>query len=144
MKIKGTKLYMTQVWEDIEVKPVTIVKVEDEKIFDLIEKGDKIILSGKSKGRGFQGVVKRHGFHGADKTHGTKHHVRAPGSIGDTNPQRVYPGKKMAGRMGQEKVTIKNVKIVDLRPEKMEILIKGAVPGMKGSKVEIKIKSQEK
>ncbi len=143
MKIKGTKSHMTQVWKGVEVKPVTVVKVEDDEAFDDLEEGASVTLSGKSKGKGFQGVVKRHGFSGMDKTHGTRHHERAPGSIGPTDPQRTFPGKKMAGRMGQNTVTIKNVEVVEVRPNENEVLLKGGVPGMKGSEVEIRLKKEE-
>lgn len=138
-KFKAVKSHMTQVWQDVNVVPVTVLKMDDKEVFEHLEIGQKIVISGKSKGRGFQGVVKRHGFHGSDKTHGTKHHLRAPGSIGSTDPARVIPGRKMAGRMGQETKTVKNIKVVELRPEKNEVYIKGAVPGMKGSRVEIRI-----
>ncbi len=101
------------------------------------QEGDKVKISGLDKGRGFQGVVKRHGFHGGPKTHGQKNRWRAPGSIGATAPQRVMPGRKMAGRMGQERVTIKNVKIVGVDKENNILMVKGAVPGMRGTLLEI-------
>ncbi len=92
-------------------------------------KGDRIKITGWEKGRGFQGVVKRHGFHGGPKTHGQKNRLRAPGSLGPTAPQRVVKGKKMAGRMGNERVTLRNVLIVDINKEQNILLIKGPVPG---------------
>ena len=92
-------------------------------------KGDRITITGWEKGRGFQGVVKRHGFHGGPKTHGQKNRLRAPGSLGPTAPQRVVKGKKMAGRMGNERVTLRNVLIVDINKEQNILLIKGPVPG---------------
>jgi len=92
-------------------------------------KGDRVIVTGWEKGRGFQGVVKRHGFHGGPKTHGQKNRLRAPGSIGATAPQRVMKGKKMAGRMGNERVTLRKVEVVDIDKEKNLLLIKGPVPG---------------
>lgn len=130
---------MSQVWVDMEVVPITILEISDEKELENLEEGEKITISGKSKGRGFQGTVKRHGFSGMNKTHGTKHHERAPGSIGAMDTSRVIPGKKMAGRMGQKTTTVKNLKIMGVKPENNEIFIEGAVPGMKGSKVEIRI-----
>jgi len=142
MKIKAQKLHMTQIWQDTKVVPVTILKVKENTLENL-EVGKKVTISGKSKGRGFQGVVKRHGFHGMDKTHGTKHHERAPGSIGPTDPARTLPGRKMAGQMGQETVTIKNLEIIELRPNENTVYIKGAVPGMKGSNIEIRVKNKE-
>lgn len=92
-------------------------------------KGDRITITGWEKGRGFQGVVKRHGFHGGPKTHGQKNRLRAPGSLGPTAPQRVVKGKKMAGRMGNERVTLKKVLVVDVNKENNTLLIRGSVPG---------------
>ena len=100
--------------------------------------GDTVKVSGISKGKGFQGVVKRHGFHGAPATHGTKHAHREPGSIGATWPQRVIKGKRMAGRMGGERVTLKSVKIVKVDQEKQLIAVRGAVPGRRGTLIEIR------
>ncbi len=101
------------------------------------QEGDKVKISGLSKGRGFQGVVKRHGFRGGPKTHGQKNRLRAPGSIGATAPQRVMPGRKMPGRMGQERVTIKNLKIVGVDKENNILMIKGAAPGTRSTILEI-------
>ncbi|HUX36135.1 MAG TPA: 50S ribosomal protein L3 [Candidatus Paceibacterota bacterium] len=101
------------------------------------KEGDVIRVTGVSKGRGFQGVVKRHGFGGGPKTHGQKNRLRAPGSIGSTAPQRVFPGRKMAGRMGNDKVTIKNLKIAGVDAEKSILMIKGAVPGARGGLLQI-------
>ena len=104
--------------------------IGDKIDISAFNKGDKIKISGYEKGRGFQGVVKRHGLHGGPKTHGQKNRHRAPGSLGATAPQRVVKGKKMAGRMGNEKVTIKT-EIVETDKEKGFLLIKGPVPGNK-------------
>ena len=123
---------MSQIWESDAVVPVSIVKILDENI-ENIAKGDLVSVSGLSKGKGFQGVVKRHGFRGGPKTHGQKNRLRAPGSIGSTAPQRVMKGKRMAGHMGQTKVTVKNLKIALVKPESKEVYIKGAVPGMRGN-----------
>lgn len=101
------------------------------------KEGERIRVSGLNKGRGFQGTVKRHGFHGGPKTHGQKNRLRAPGSIGATAPQRVMPNRKMAGRMGQERITVKNLKIVAIEADKNILMVKGAVPGMKGTLLEI-------
>ncbi len=100
--------------------------------------GDLVKVSGLTKGRGFQGVVKRHGFHGGPKTHGQKNRFRAPGSIGSTAPQRVVPGRRMAGHMGTERVTIKNLEVVSVDKENNTLIIKGAVPGPRGSVLEIR------
>jgi large subunit ribosomal protein L3 len=121
-------------------------KATDDKEYKLgdildtnqFKEGDKVKVSGLNKGRGFQGVVKRHGFHGGPRTHGQKDRLRAPGSIGATAPQRVMPGKKMAGRMGEERKTIKNLEIVGVDKEKNILMVKGAVPGMKETILEIK------
>lgn len=97
------------------------------------EAGEKVKVTGTSKGKGFQGVVKRHGFAGAISSHGTKDQVRMPGSIGATGPARVFKGTRMGGHMGAEQVTISNLEIAAIDEEKNELLIKGAVPGAKGS-----------
>ncbi|OHA08984.1 MAG: 50S ribosomal protein L3 [Candidatus Sungbacteria bacterium RIFCSPLOWO2_01_FULL_59_16] len=102
------------------------------------QEGDIVKVSGVSKGKGFQGVVKRHGFHGAPATHGTKHAHREPGSIGSTWPQRVVKGRRMAGRMGGERVTVRNLKVAKIDPERQLIAVKGAVPGRRGTLLEIR------
>jgi large subunit ribosomal protein L3 len=115
---------------------------KEYKVGDMLDvsqfaEGDKVAVSGLNKGRGFQGTVKRHGFHGGPKSHGQKDRLRAPGSIGSTAPQRVMPGRKMAGRMGQERKTIKNLEVVSIDKENNILAVKGAVPGMKGTMLEI-------
>lgn len=99
--------------------------------------GDKIKLTGTSKGRGFQGVVKRHGFHGAPATHGHKDQERMPGSIGATDAQRVFKGRRMGGRMGGDRITVLNLEIVKIDQEKNELSVRGAVPGARGTLVKI-------
>jgi large subunit ribosomal protein L3 len=99
--------------------------------------GDLIDIAGKSKGRGFQGVIKRHGFRGGRATHGSDFH-RAPGSIGCSAwPSRVLKGKKMPGRMGNETVTQKNLKIIDIRNDGNVLLVRGTVPGAKNGLLNI-------
>jgi large subunit ribosomal protein L3 len=115
---------------------------QEYKVGDMLDvsqfaEGDKVAISGLDKGRGFQGTVKRHGFHGGPKSHGQKDRLRAPGSIGSTAPQRVMPGRKMAGHMGQERKTIKNLEVVFIDKENNILAVKGAVPGMKGTMLEI-------
>ena len=103
--------------------------------------GDVVKVSGVSKAKGFQGVVKRHGFSGAPATHGTKHAHREPGSIGGGGGRaggRVVKGMKMAGRMGGERVTVRNLKIVKIDTERQLIALEGAVPGRRGTLIEIK------
>lgn len=102
----------------------------DAKIF---EPGDRVKVTGTSKGRGFQGVVKRHGFHGSPASHGHKDQLRMPGSIASKRQGPVARGKRMAGRMGAERVTITNLKVVDIDPKVNQIALKGAVPGARGS-----------
>ena len=100
--------------------------------------GDHVVVSAVSKGKGFQGVVKKHGFHGGPRSHGQKHSEREPGSIGATGPQRVFKGVKMAGRMGGERVTIKGLKVLAVDPENGQVLISGAIPGRRGTLVELR------
>jgi large subunit ribosomal protein L3 len=138
IKILTKKLKMSQVWQDDKVVPVTILKFED-KLPEELKEGILVKISGISKGKGFQGVVKRHGFHGGPKTHGQKDRLRAPGSIGPTAPQRTIKGRKMAGHTGFKRVTIKNIKVIKIDNENNLIYIKGAVPGMRGTKIEIRI-----
>lgn len=110
----------------------------------VFKEGDFVKISGLSKGRGFQGVVKRHGFAGGPKTHGQKNRLRAPGSIGSTAPQKVFPGRRMAGRMGNERITVKNLEVAGVDKEKNMLMIKGAVPGAHGGLLEIsKVKSSK-
>jgi len=100
---------------------------------DIFASGEMLSITGLSKGKGFQGVVKRHNFRGGPETHGSMFH-RAPGSMGQSSyPSRVFKNKKLPGHMGSEKVTVKNIQIYDVRPEQNLILVKGAVPGANGS-----------
>lgn len=99
--------------------------------------GDKVQIASVSKAKGFQGVVKRHGFKGGPRTHGQKHSEREPGSIGATGPQRVFKGIRMAGRMGGDRITVKNLVVAEVLPKEGKIYIKGAVPGRRGTLVEI-------
>ncbi len=110
-----------------------------EKIdVSVFSEGDMVKVSGISKAKGFQGVVKRHGFHGAPATHGTKHAHRSPGSIGATWPQRVVKGRRMAGRMGGERISVRNLKIAKVDTENNLLAIRGAVPGRRGTLLEIR------
>lgn len=106
---------------------------------ELFEAGDVVNVSAKSKGKGFQGVMKRHGFHGVgDATHGQHNRDRAPGSIGQASyPAKVFKGIKMAGQTGDKKITIKNLEILKVYPEKNLLVVSGAIPGHKGSTVVI-------
>ena len=100
--------------------------------------GDKVKVSGISKGKGFQGAVKRWGFHGRNATHGVKHEHRTLGSVGSTDAARVFPGKKMPGRMGGGRVSVKNLEIMKIDAENNILAIKGAVPGRRGTLLEIR------
>ncbi len=107
-------------------------------IADIFKEGDVINASGVSIGKGFAGVVKRHGFAGGPRTHGQSDRERAPGSIGQTTtPGRVYRGKRMAGRMGGEQATIKNLKVVGFDATRNVILVKGLIPGKRKSVVKL-------
>lgn len=105
---------------------------------DAFAAGDNVVVSAVSKGKGFQGVVKRHGFKGGPGSHGQKHSLREPGSIGATGPARVFKGTKMAGRMGGEKITVKNLQVLQVNKNENVLLIRGAVPGRKGTLVEVR------
>ena len=107
-------------------------------LVDLFTVGDEVDVSGVSKGKGFAGHIKRHNFHRGPKTHGSDHH-REPGSIGPgTTPGRVYRGMKMAGHMGDETVTIKKVRVVRTDPDRNLLLVKGSLPGARGSLILVK------
>lgn len=149
--LKAKKVNMTQIFDESgEVFPVTLVVVEKlkdkageaepQEIF--FKSGDIVTVSGTSKGKGFQGVVKRHKFSGGRRSHGQKHSEREAGSVGGGGRAggRIVKGMRMAGRMGGERVTTKNLKIIKVLPETNEIFIRGAVPGRRGSQIEIKAK----
>lgn len=100
--------------------------------------GDVVDVSGRTKGQGFAGVMKRHGFKGGPASHGTKHTLRAPGSIGTRFPQLTVKGRRMAGRMGAERVTVRNLTVVDVVPKEHLLAVKGAVPGHRGTLLEVR------
>ena len=118
-----------------ELQPGDTVKVDD-----VFAEGEYVSVVGKSKGKGFQGVVKRHGFAGVGQaTHGQHNRLRAPGSIGAAStPARVFKGMRMAGQMGNSRVTIENLEVLKVMPEEGLLVVKGAVPGHKGSTVVIR------
>lgn len=113
-------------------------KTGDEINVSVFEEGDKIRVSGMSKGKGFQGIIKRHGFKRKPASHGTKHHERAMGSVGPSFPQRVIKGRKMPGRMGYDRITVKNLKVIKIDKKNNLIAVKGAVPGRRGTLLEIR------
>jgi len=117
------------------------VKLGDEiTVADVFQEGEYVDVSGISKGKGFQGVVRRHGFKGVGQaTHGQHNRLRAPGSIGaSSDPSRVFKGMRMAGQMGNEKVTVQNLKVMKVIPEKNLLIVKGSVPGHKNTYLIIK------
>lgn len=125
---------------EFRVKNVKDFKLGQAITVEQFESGDRIDVTGQSKGRGFAGVVKRHGFAGGPKTHGQSDRWRAPGSIGATaGIARVMKGKRMAGRMGNERKTVQNLEIVRVDAERNLLAIRGSVPGAKGSLVIVKI-----
>ncbi len=137
MKILAKKMKMTQIWKDDSVVSVSPLKLESGTELGDLQEGDKVKVTGTTKGRGFQGVVKRYSFGGGPKTHGQKNRYRAPGSIGNTAPQRVIPGRKMAGRMGGARQTIRNLKVVQIDKDNSIVMVRGSVPGNKNGKVMI-------
>lgn len=112
-------------------------KVGDKMELAQFNAGDMVTVSAASKGKGFQGVVKRHGFGGGPRTHGQKHSEREPGSIGGGLRTRVPVGMRMAGRMGSDRITVKNLKIAHIDAEESVIYVGGAIPGRRGTLVEI-------
>ncbi len=113
---------------------------DELKVDDVFKEGDRVHVSGTSKGKGFMGVVKRHGFRGVGgRTHGQHNRERAPGSIGQSSdPSKVFKGMKMGGRMGNERVTVRDLQVVKVLADSNLLLLKGAVPGPNGRLVEIR------
>ena len=132
------KLAVKKHLREFRVDTVDEVKVGDEIKADIFEAGEKIDVQGITKGKGFQGVIKRHGGHRGPMTHGSMYH-RRPGSMGAcSTPSRVFKGKKLPGHMGTNKVTIQNLDVVKVDMDKNVILVKGSVPGPKGAILKIK------
>lgn len=119
-------------FDKTDAKRGDVIDVNSFKVGDVIE------VIGYSKGKGFQGVVRRHHFRGHTRTHGTKHAERAPGSIGSGWPQHVIKGVRMAGRMGNVRKTVKGLEVMDIVPKENLLIIKGAVPGAKGALLSVK------
>jgi large subunit ribosomal protein L3 len=146
LKEKRMNKPMKGVFTKVGTKPYKVIKefpmgglaVGEFVSIESFAKGDKVVVSGVSKGKGFQGVMKRHNFAGGPGGHGSMFN-RAPGSIGASSyPSRVWKNQRMPGHMGSERVTVRNLEVVDVRTEQNLILLRGAVPGAKGSMVEIK------
>ncbi|MFZ2521929.1 MAG: 50S ribosomal protein L3 [Minisyncoccia bacterium] len=125
--------------KELRVKGEPTYKVGDSIDLSAFTTGDKVVVSSTSKGKGFQGVVKRHGFKGGPRSHGQKHSEREPGSIGGAGRDggRVAKGKRMAGRMGGDRITLKGLTVVSMDTKSGEMFIRGAVPGRRGTLVEI-------
>jgi len=136
---KKNNLSPSAVLREFRFPSVESYKIGDELKADFFTEGEKIKVRGRTKGKGFQGVMRRHGFGGVGgTTHGQSDRLRAPGSIGASSyPSRVFKGQRMAGRKGFEKVTVSNLKVVKIIPEENVILVKGAVPGSINSIVEL-------
>jgi len=141
-KIKEKKVKKTQKKSPYrylkEFRTQDELKIGDTIDVSIFEEGDEVKASGISKGKGFQGGVKRWGFSGFGKSHGVKHGERKIGSIGSAYPQRVIKGRKMPGRMGADRTTVKNLEIIQIDKEKNEIALKGAIPGRRGTLLEIR------
>lgn len=128
------KVEPKRILREIKAVQVEKFKVGQELKVDVFAAGEKVNVTGVSKGLGFQGGVRRHKFHGGPKTHGQSDRPRAPGSIGSSSyPSRVFKGQRMAGRMGGERVTVRNLEVVGMDREKNLLLVKGAVPGKRNS-----------
>lgn len=123
--------------KEFRTNGVIAQKVGDKIELSQFNAGDMVTVSATSKGKGFQGVVKRHGFGGGPRTHGQKHSEREPGSIGGGLRTRVPVGMRMAGRMGSDRITVKNLKIAHIDAEESVIYVGGAIPGRRGTLVEI-------
>jgi len=126
--------YLREFRGNVDISKYKVGDVIDVSVF---QRGDKVKVRGISKGKGFAGAVKRWGFKGRPASHGVKHEERTLGSVGATTPSRVIKGRKMPGRMGGEKVTIRNLEIVSVDSKNNLLAVKGAVPGAKGSLLEI-------
>ena len=120
-----------------EFRDIEEMATGDRITVSLFKKGDMVSVTGISKGKGFQGVVKRHGFHGGPRSHGQKHSEREHGSIGGGLRNKVPKGMRMGGRMGSDVITVKNLEIIGVDVENNQLLIKGAIPGRRGTLVEI-------
>ena len=127
---------MSQIYDNGSVVPVTLLQAES-KPDEALEVGVKVRVTGYSKGKGFQGVVKRWNFAGAPASHGTKHTLRSGGSIGSAFPQHVRKGVKMPGRMGNKKTTV-IMRVVKIDTDRHILMVDGPVPGPRGTKIEIR------
>jgi large subunit ribosomal protein L3 len=137
--LEQNQLPMLRQLRELRVKDETAYEVGQKVTVDIFEAGEHVDVVGKSKGRGFAGTVKRHGFRRQPKTHGQSDRERAPGSIGaTTGTGRVFKGKRMAGRMGNARVTSENLLVALVDPERNLLAVRGSVPGPKGGLVLVK------
>ena len=137
-EIKGKKLNMSQIFSETgDVIAVTVVGVTNGVDDEILNKDVEVV--GKSKGKGFTGVMKRWNFSGQQATRGQSNKPRSGGSIGSQTPGKVFKGKKMAGRKGNYRVTIKGLSIVGVSPEKKEVMVSGPIPGARNSEVLIRV-----
>jgi large subunit ribosomal protein L3 len=137
--LEGNDLPLLRYLREVRVKDETVYEVGQRITVDIFAAGERVDVVGKTKGRGFAGTVKRHGFHRQPKTHGQSDRERAPGSIGaTTGTGRVFKGKRMAGRMGNARVTSENLLIALVDPERNLLAVRGSVPGPKGGLVLVK------
>lgn len=135
-EIIAQKKEMTQIFQGDKALPVSLVLAKEG--LSRLKVGQKVKVRGISKGKGFQGVVKRHGHSGGPATHGHRHVLRTPGSTGGRFPQHTRKGRKLPGRTGHQKVTVPGLEIIDIDKETGIIAIKGAVPGGRHAKVAIR------
>jgi large subunit ribosomal protein L3 len=137
--LKNNDLPPLRFIREFRVKDPEIKEGDKLEVGEVFSVGEQVDVIGTSKGKGFQGTVKRHGFRGGPKTHGQSDRLRAPGSIGaTTTPGRVFKGKRMPGHMGHERVTVQNLRVEYVDPERNLLGLRGAVPGPKGGVVMIK------
>jgi len=133
------KVEPQRILKEMRTEDAAKFKVGQKLGVDLFSVGEKVRVTGVSKGLGFQGGVRRHKFHGGPKTHGQSDRLRSPGSIGGSSyPSRVFKGQRMPGRMGGEKLTVRNLVVVGVDPEKSLLLVRGAVPGKRNSYLTIR------
>ena len=129
---------------EVQVDDVSEFEVGQKIAVDIFEPGEVLDVIGKSKGRGFAGVMKRHGFHGGPRTHGQSDRARAPGSIGGgTTPGKVFKGLKMAGHMGNQRITVKGLEVVSVDLDRNLLLLKGGVPGAPNGLLQIRRKKPQ-
>ncbi len=145
--LKKTNTPAVRTLREFRVLPEELAEFEvgQRLLADFFEEGDLVDVTGRSKGKGFQGGVKRHHFNRQPKTHGQSDRERSPGSAGaGTTPGRVYKGKRMPGHMGHERVTVQNLRVVRVDPERNLVAVRGAVPGPKNGTVTISVARKNK